>query len=418
MPRPLAAEQALLLRSDFQAKNQILAAYTQPLSPLEYYEFIFRTTEGRRLYVIENTTYGTASFDEIMDMASFRADIYVPPCDFFKDFYNLRTLSKLYALVVDIDNVPPLALEQLIFAARTSRFIEPTIIGNSGAGIHLYFVFSAPVDTYNCRKPILKAMARALGDMYRGYGRVDRNSLIQAYRLSGARTKLGDTMTGYRSGVAYDALELARKLGVDISSWEWVNTMQKPPKNEQETMKATPCITGDVSKLRWAKNGTKLWEYCTWRVLRDTPIGNRYTALTALAIVGVKCRVGREAVLKQLEIQASLWSERNPENPVCVDEVRKAMTMYSSKYGKVRAQQLEEYFGWTFERKIKRRPPNKRLNQKEHLRRCNIVKHALQADDKKQAITEYVTSHPGASQREVARETGLSRNTVSKFWPS
>lgn len=416
MAKPVFSLKAQQLRQDFASKSQILGSHYQPLSPLEYYDFIFRDRANRRLYIVENKTYGTASVDDLFDLAMMRADIYIPPCDFFNNFYNLKTLSKLYALVVDIDNVAPLALEELISSARTDRYIEPSLIGNSGSGIHLYFIFSVPVDTFRRRTPILKAMARALGEMYRGYGLVDRNSLIQAYRLPGSRTKLGDIMTGFRSGAAYDALELAHKLGLDASRWERVNTMQKPPDDNQEIKNAQE-KSAPPTKLRWAYNGTKLWEYCTWRVFRDTPIGNRYKSMMALAIVGKKCGVGKEAVRTELEKLAALWSERNPENPVSISEVPKAMTLYSSKYGRVSAQQLEEYFGWTFERKIKRRPKNERLKQDEHLERARAVKDTLMKFDKKKAIRDYLKNHPDASKSEVSRVTGLSRHTVIKYWP-
>lgn len=404
-------------RAEFSIKSDLLAAHFQPLSPMEYYTQIFGNTEGRRVYVIENKTYKTATVDELMEIMTFRADIYVPPCDFFNDYYRKITLSKHYALVVDIDQVMPLALEQLIMDARSKRFIMPTMIGNSGSGLHLYFVFSSPVEMYARRVPILMAMARALGVMYQGYGRVDRYNIIQSYRLAGARTKLGDTMTGYRAGRAYNALELAHRLGVDTSSWEGGSTMQKPPKSEQEQREALPQDANKVIPQRWAWDGTKLWDYCTWRVFRDTKNGNRYYSMMALAAVGKKCGVKRADVQAKLETLAAIWTERTPDDPVEIEEVTSAMTMYNWKYAKIGALKLEELFGWTFERKIKRRPPKKRLKQKEHLRRCNIVKHALQADDKQQSIRTYLTAHPGASQREVAREIGMSRNTVAKYWP-
>ena len=89
------------------------------------------------------------------------------------------------------------------------------------------------------------------------------------------------------------------------------------------------------------------------------------------------------------------------------------MDGYRQKFLMVRSSTLEEYFGWTFERKIPRRG-NKRAD---HLEYANAIKHAGEAVKKKQAIAKYIKQNPTASMRQIERETGINRRTISKYYP-
>ena len=77
----------------------------------------------------------------------------------------------------------------------------------------------------------------------------------------------------------------------------------------------------------------------------------------------------------------------------------------------VTAATLEEYFGWSFERKI----PRKGRTREQHLERANAIKHAGQAVDKKQAIAKYLEKNPTATTREIAAKLHMSLTTVGKY---
>lgn len=412
MARQVQKLKAQQLRQEFAIKSDLLSAHFQPLSPLDYLQTIFDDLNAPRLYVIEGKTYATANVDELLDVATMRADIYVPPCDFFNDCYLLRTLKQLYALVIDIDGMTPMGVEQLITRMPQDAVPTPTMIGNSGSGIHLYYVFSEAVDAYRRRIPILKSMVNALYDAFKKYGSVDHNSLIQAYRLCGCRTKLDDIMTGFRSGPKYDALTLAARLGVDATNWERRTDMRKP-------QEAQPSAEGEIKKpkgksvavLPRVNNGHRFFIHCAQRAFNETEVSHRYTSMVALAIIAYKTRTPREELQHELEMLTVLWSERNPDNPVDLKEVDKAIRAYSPDYVRVSAAQLEEYFGWRFQRKI----PRRGRTQENHLRRCNIVKHALQADDKKTALEKYLKLHPDATQREIEEALKMSPKTIVKY---
>lgn len=416
MPAKSTARRSMEQRAEFQVKSEFLAAHFQPIAPLEYQRILFGQDDGPRLYVIENSTYSVGSIEDILFLSTMRSDVYVPPCSFFNGFYKLTTLAKQFALVVDVDRVHPLDLERLTKAIRGGHVIAPTLIGNSGSGLHLVYVFSQPVDAYTRRKPILRAMCRALAERVQDFGRADRNSLIQAYRMPGCQTKLGDTMTGYRVGLCYEPLALARLLNVDASNWG----NGRMPENDSQNNKAP---ASEPKKARVAvmprvANGRKLYDYVTWRVYRDTPVGNRYTAMFGIAIVGYKCRSGgvtREEVQKELEELATLWTYHDPEHPVKLSEVPKAMKGYSNDFVCVSSAQLSEYFGWEWERKTRRRPKGDRLKRAEHLEIARASKDMRTKFKKKRQIEAYLKEHPEATQREMASALKMSLSTVSKY---
>lgn len=400
------------LRQEFAIKSDLLTTHFQQLSPLEYLQTIFNDLDAPRLYVIEGKTYATANVDELLDVATLRADVYVPPCDFFNDCYLLRTLKKLYALVIDIDGMTPMGVEQLIIRMPQDAIPTPTMIGNSGAGIHLYFVFSEAVDAYRRRIPILRGMVNALYDAFKKYGNVDHNSLIQAYRLCGCRTKLDDIMTGFRSGPKYDALTLAARLNVDTTNWEGRIDMRKPREAQDSTEAEIKKRKGkNVTVLPRVNNGHRFFIHCAQRAFNETDIGHRYTSLLALAIIAYKTRTPREELQHELKMLAVLWSERTPDNPVNLKEVDKAMRAYSPEYVRVKAVTLEEYFGWRFLRKI----PRRGRTQAEHLQRCRMVKDVLIPHDKKAALEKYLKLHPDATQREIEKDLKMSPKTIVKY---
>ena len=392
-------------RAEFAEKTALLRASYPQIPAFDFYNYLYQGDQAPKVYAIDGRTYKTAQPDDLPMIAAFRSDLYIPPCDFFNGVYRAACLKKIYALILDLDYLDPDTLARLIKQIDAGNKPQPSMIVNSGSGIHLYFTFAEPVDAYKLRLPTLRAMLARVGDLYSGYGKLDRHPLTQAFRPVGSLTKLGDIATGFIVGQQWDALELAEKIGVRIEGWQHV----KKPAEAGTTAPAKKPAKPKVAFMPNAKR--KLFAYCGERIFTHTDLGNRYKALFGLAIVGYKTHTPRAEVIAEMESLIKIWNRKHPENPVETREIDKAMEGYSQKFLMVRSATLEEYFGWQFERKI----PRKGRKRAEHLERANAIKHAGQAVDKKQAMAKYLKQNPTATTRQIAADLGMSLSTVGKY---
>lgn len=188
------------LRAEFADKNAILRRFYREIAAFDFYSTLYHGDDQPKIYAVDGRTYSTARPDDLPIIAGFRADLYIPPCDFFNGVYRAACLKKIYALILDLDYLDPDTLARLIKQIDAGNKPQPSMIVNSGSGIHLYFTFAEPVDAYKLRLPTLRAMLARVGDLYSGYGKLDRHPLTQAFRPVGSLTKLGDIATGFIVG--------------------------------------------------------------------------------------------------------------------------------------------------------------------------------------------------------------------------
>ena len=388
-------------RAEFAEKTALLRASYPQIPAFDFYPYLYQGDAAKKVYAIDGRTYKTAMPDDLPMIAAFRADLYVPPCEFFHGVYRQAMLAKLYAMVLDIDDMDPDTLGRLMDRIKSRELPQPSLIVNSGSGVHLYFNFAEPVDTLKRRLPALRAILSRLADIFTGYGKMDRHPLTQSFRPIGSQTKLGDVATGFMTGDRWPLDQLAAICSVELGGvFGPVEKTDKPAPKQKKT---------NVVFMPNAKR--KFFRYCAERVFKLTDLGSRYMALFGIAIVGYKTHTPREDVIAEMESLIKIWNRKHPENPVEMREIDKAMEGYSQKFLMVRSATLEEYFGWQFERKI----PRKGRTRAEHLERANAIKHAGQAVDKKQAIAKYLKNHIATSITEIAQSLHMSRNTVVKY---
>lgn len=393
------------LRAEFADKNALLRATYREIAAFDFYSTLYHDDDQPKIYAVDGRTYSTARPDDLPIIAGFRSDLYVPPCDFFNGVYRAACLKKIYALILDLDYLDPDTLARLIKQIDAGTKPQPSMIVNSGSGIHLYFSFAEPVDAYKLRLPTLRAMLARVGDLYSNYGKLDRHPLTQAFRPVGSLTKLGDIATGFIVGQQWDALELAEKIGVRIEGWQHV----KKPAEEGKPAPAKKPAAPKVAFMPNAKR--KLFAYCGERIFTHTDLGNRYKALFGLAIVGYKTHTPRAEVIAEMESLIKIWNRKHPENPVEMREIDKAMEGYSQKFLMVRSATLEEYFGWQFERKI----PRKGRTREKHLKRALAIRHAGEKEDIKDKIEVYLKRNGSTTVSEMARTLKMSRTTIIKY---
>jgi len=114
-------------------------------------------------------------------------------------------------------------------------------------------------------------------------------------------------------------------------------------------------------------------------------------------------------------------------------EVKKALRMYNEKALQTRSTTLELWFGWEFYRIEQRMKQGKHKHKKtrtraEHIKVMNAVREALHPDGswrnttgaptKEQQIREWRLEHPDGKPKDCIQDTGISKNTVYKWWNS
>ena len=393
------------LRAEFADKNAILRRAYREIPAFDFYTYLYQGDQAPKVYALDRRTFSTARPDDMPMMAGFRNDFYVPPCAFFNGAYNRHCLAKLYALVLDIDYMDPDTLGRLLDRIKNRELPQPSLIVNSGSGVHLYVAFDAPVDAYKRRLPALRAMLDKLADIFTGYGKMDRHPLTQSFRPVGSQTKLGDVATGFIIGDRWTVDQLAAICNVDLGGvFEPVELIKPADKPATKKKKTTNVVYMPNAKR-------KFFRYCAERVFKYTDLGSRYMALFGIAIVGYKTHTPREEVIAEMESLVKIWNRRHPETPVEWREIDKAMDGYSQKFLMVRAITLEDYFGWTFERKI----PRRGQTRADQLELARAVKDAKIPLKKRQAIANYLKKHIATTVTEISTALNISRPTIMKY---
>lgn len=425
---------------DFDKKEKLLQKKYPEVTPAAFYQMIFGADYYGKNHVAlfaENTSkkmYKFSDFEDLFIAAGSRTDVSIAPCEFWGNYRAKRTINKIYAITIDIDKLQFIDLRRIISAKFCG--LIPTMINHSGGGVHLVYVLSTPIDE-ECHidyQPQVEALFRAMYDVFRApllhsrgkdypvSYKVDSVDITRQYRVVGTSTKLGFRVRAYRTGGVWDVEKLAEIVGV---SWEkctpvndewranYVKSNAQHRKKVHEYWRtrgeAPPKVAYiDRNQAKHIVKSAKkdLWIYCERRMC-DVPMGSRHKALFALCVVAYKCGIEKVVLIERLEYWRDYYNRRDREK-VRDNEVTTALDGYDRKWARVSAGKLEEWFGWTFERKTKR---NGRT-QAAHIQKI--------ADDKtekaKARIAAFLAENPDASMRKVAEALGMSRNTVKKYY--
>lgn len=400
-----SAAVAVPAQSEFDIKNNFLASVATPVSPCEMYTDLYGDDyDNPRPYVVSTGSrriMRSDNMDDLLDLAVCRDDIYVHPCTFFGGgSIGMRTLQRIYAIVVDLDHVSCRTLKRLAVADYCG--LRPTYIVNSGNGLHLYYVLSSPAEAYDKDKPRLNAIFCAAKSLFVADGADQGTSLIQSYRVAGSQSKAGRTTTAYRLGNKWSLAKLEQVLCLSAPS------APVAAKREQEQEQEANKTRAVVVPIPTGRKG--FYTHVKDRILAETPKGNRETALFALAVIGYKCRLKRDRVEADISELFDVLNNRDGHD-MRETERHKPMTGYCSKYIRATSERIEEWLGFGFLRQTKR---NGR-DRSEHGRYRKSIAAEHQAAAKQEAIAAYLLNHPDASNREISRELGMCHKTVAKY---
>lgn len=431
--------------AEFRAKNACLKRYFEPLPYFDFMEDLFPGVE-QFMVVTTDRQDGEKGcqlmdVDQLMDYQAFRSDVCVPPATFINGRYSLACCKDIHALVIDLDAVEADVLDVVISNGSIGRNIPlPTYIVNSGYGVHLYYAFQRPVPYYHCNRKQLKEMYdRICFFTKKGIAaKTDKHAITQPFRMPGAQTKIGQTATAWKSGDKWSVAMLGRRLGVDVSEMDLVPRPLLPQREyhearmkwQEQQLEDEPKKTKKKREWRSPLDGNEgFYRSCLRRCYEETEEGHRQKSMFAMAIVAYKVRT-----IDKKTVEADLMDLMQHYNSIGKrmkpSELKKAMGGFSIKYDRTSSQKLEEYFGWEF-RRIGQYLNREPQPQKWHLEDARAKKARMKergqafknpegrpkgACTKEQIVLNWRLEHPEGKPKDCIQATGISKNTVYKWW--
>lgn len=461
-------------RADFKGKNALLQRHYEPIPPALFYsDYLFHDMDEEEFrpsiimyeweYLEEEGKFKAkrqpVSIDDLMDYCG-RDDVAVNPCGYYNNFPKKRLMRRVYAFVMDVDEVRPGTLEHLVEHIEAGRFPRPTAITNSGSGVHFFYILDEALQVGYREKylqnnrlaqQIYYMLHRRLKDLYAG---VQKHHLGQDYRVVGSLSKYGDVTTAWQSGDFWQIEELAYILQIDVAEIYQPMVKASPamtnyaksiaqelglalpdlnkPREVYDFIKDNKDAAYHARQLRREQSGKKRrrsigWYETTWNmVYTKTKAGNRFNAMRGLAIVAYKCRISEERFEKDINRLSLLWQEQrwrggDPFNP---DNVEAIMRMFRNgdRYKKTRAETLEEMLGFRWPGSNKRRDTP--LRQADHVRVMNTFRDIKYPDGSwryktpsaQQRVLDWRAEHPEGRKADCHRDTGLDPKTIRKWW--
>lgn len=367
----------------------------------------------------------------------------------------------LYALAFDLDEVGVPELSEVIHQQTIGMTPQANIIVNSGDGIHLYYILAKPMPLYPKVYETLTAIKKALTRLVWNkassrtgeLNQVQIQPIIQPFRVPGSRSKHGDIVTAwhnreaplhtieslnrfatkssfkiYNSGVSQEEAKALDKGTYSTNRLTRARAKELYPEwYQRRIVEGAPRKTWNVHRglYEWWLN--KLWES------DQVAIGHRYHCIMFLAVYARKCNVPFEelkrdalALVPRMEALTGNTGRHFSERDAL--DALKAYKESSETYPR---QLIEDRTGLRIE-------PNKRngRNTATHLERARAVQEidypngswrdgngrpkATKENSPHYAkVQEWRDRNPNSTNKSrCARETGLSRPTVRKWWQS
>lgn len=351
----------------------------------------------------------------------------------------------LYAMAFDLDGVSLRKHHKMFDLVKRGMMPMPNLIVNSGHGYHLYYLLEDPVPLYPVIVPLLNRLKHGMTNILWNMGTSeleDRQyqSILQSFRLPGTLTKFGKPIRAFVCpGVGRYTLEDLNKYlyTYKLSPEELSICTGKAKYNpkgvtlsEAERMWPEWYFSRVVQKKRvgrkWHVNRAVYdwWHNTLLSAGDEIKVHHRYWCILTLVIYAVKCDIPRDEVLADaLALVSKMDSYTDTEdNRFTEDDVHDAMLAYDENYNKWPIKTIEDTTLFRIER-------NRRNGRKqdEHLKRIRLLQTADYPNGdwrnkegrplQLEIVQRWRKENPGnMNKSKCARETGLSRPTVIKWW--
>ena len=342
----------------------------------------------------------------------------------------------MYAMAIDLDGIENIKqwgilMEQIERGEELNCFVWglpcPTYIICSGTGLHLYYVFEKPIPLFkNVVKELEKIKKRITWQAWTQgasslHDNVQYESLFQGFRMVGSITKKGDRCRAFKVGnkVTLEYLNkfVPEEYRVESIVYKSNLTLAEAKKKYPEWYKKR--IVEGSPKETWVCK-KDLYNWWIKKLKAGAEQGHRYWCIMTLATYAKKCNVSYEE-LERDSYNLIPYLNSIGDEPFTEDDVIKALEAYNDSYITYPIDTIVNRTGIPIEK-------NKRNYRKQdvHLERARAVQmidypnrewiNKDGAPTKKDIVQEWRKNNPNGTKYQCTKETGMSKNTVKKWW--
>lgn len=367
----------------------------------------------------------------------------IAPVNYFGKNRSSDNARFLFAITIDIDYVVEKNIRDLFFQIKNGLHAMPTYIVNSGRGLHLYYFLKEPVPLYKHYQKTLREFKEAMierlwNDYTSSKKEKDMTGVLQGFRTVGSFSKLGEEypVVAFKTGSRYTLEELKEftpnykgdlTLKFPVKEKKNKKDLEYYKKNFPEWYQERIVECKPKGNGRWTVK-KDLYNWWKNKIQQEIVSGHRYFGIMTLAIYGQKCGIEFDEVeqdaLSFLDMLELRTEEEN--NHFTQDDIYTALECYNEKYVRFPRKDLEKLTGVDM-------PPNKRNGRKQsdHIKMMNMIRDVINQNTewnkkgngrrlgsgtKEQIVINYKKMNPEASMYKCQKETGLSKNTIKKYW--
>lgn len=431
---------------------------------------LYRTKENGKLINKHSIILKDYAGSKKIDFIESRIFSIISPITYVGRNRYAKNARYLYAFVIDLDGVEENQIRDVIHQQRTDligkrsgKVMDPhapmaNIIVNSGHGLHMYYLLDHPVALFKENVPLLRKMKEGLTNLVwneftSNLKDIQYQGIYQGFRMPGTLTKFGEKIRAFRNEDA--KMHSLSSLNGFLSKFKLTDreiaqlegkapyTASGITKNEAKRLYPEwyerVIVMGDKRPKKWH---IKRDLYDWWlRRLRDEDEqvvpGHRYFCLLTLAIYAMKCDIEKNELARDayslLERMDKLTNDE--DNHFTKQDIEDALMGYKLWYCTFPRNSIKYLTG--LEMKENRR---NRRKQSIHLKMARSNRDILSKEKGKEnwwegggrpvgtfatignskvaaLVEEWMLSHPNSHNKsECARDLGIDRKTVRKWW--
>lgn len=438
----LKDEELEVIEQEYYKKNMILEQFGEWVDAETLYEDIYGDLEQVVPVVFidedEDTKHMVKmSVDEAIDQAVDRNDILLGGSTYFKNFVSKATAKDVHALIIDMDNVWAGVLQSALqndWNEDDKELPKPTYIVNSGTGLHLYFLFDEPIPHYVCNSEKIDQLYRRLAVQQttsRIYLQKQVQWFGQDFRMAGSLNKYNWRNEVFRVGEKWDIDRLAQAVGMEDTHF----VRYGEPRTRQ-------LVKRERTKNRTKRKGWRcnqgFYDYTLERCRNETKEGNRYMSFCALTVIAWKCNVPISKVEQDLKGLIPKYN-KGAKRQITEKEIEHAVRMYNEKAMLTQRERLQDWIGWEYKPQTNRHYGKQVFKRKKSqeardkgLKNTNLevrgwaVRDAMYPDgewrnkdgapSKQEEVRAWRQLHPDGKPKDCMADTGISKNTVYRWW--
>jgi len=333
--------------------------------------------------------------------------------------------DKCFGMIFDLDEVDATSARNFMYAMRNGVYPNPNyiVISKSGKGLHLYYIFEKPIRLYPKIKIQLKSLKHALIRlMWNPHTSNDENPQYQSYDQSFMVAGTTEVMKVFKSAEKHWEIgELSDYVDVPYNPQDlWIESKY----TLEEAREKFPEWYERLGKEDHKQKGTwtckrDLYDWWKRQISSGASYGHRYWCVMALAIYAAKCEIPYEELEEDAYKLIPALNELNPDKPFTRHDVESALECYDVQFKTFPIDDISRLTSIP----ITKNKRNGRTQEK-HLQGARAIRD-INNDNwrenngrkpKGAIVRQWQKENPYGTPKECIKETGLSKNTVYKWW--